>query len=145
MSFKINTKWRDEKMIGEKTTSEKLVLFGNKPKAKSGRKKASGYPDIKISYKDKVIYLDCKTYSSKTKEQTFRTFYFSPSDDPKITEDAFHFLLSYELKQTGRIFVPVSWQLYTLENLRVQVKHEFNASNKDIYKKEFLLLQGKLK
>ncbi len=29
MSFKINTKWRDEKMIGEKTTSEKLVLFEN--------------------------------------------------------------------------------------------------------------------
>ena len=134
MSFKINTKWRDEKMIGEKTTSEKLVLFENKPKAKSGRKKASGYHDIKILYNDKVIYLDCKTYSSKTKEQTFRTFYFSPSDDPKITEDAFHFLLSYELKQTGRIFVPVSWQLYTLENLWVQVKHEFNASNFYYYK-----------
>lgn len=49
-------------------------LDADKPKAKSGRKKASGYPDIKILYNDKVIYLDCKTYSSKTKEQTLSYF-----------------------------------------------------------------------
>jgi hypothetical protein len=43
------------------------------------------------------------------------------------------------------VFVPISWQLYTLENLKVQVKHEFNASNKDLYKKEYLLAEGKIK
>ncbi len=32
-----------------------------------------------------------------------------------------------------------------LENLKVQVKHEFNASNKDLYKPEFLLARGKIK
>jgi len=67
----------------------------------------------------------------------------------KITKDAFHLLLSFELTREERkgqmAFVPISWQLYTLENLRVQVKHEFNASNKDFYKPEFLLAGGKIK
>jgi len=64
----------------------------------------------------------------------------------KITKDAFHLLLSFELTREERkgemAFVPISWQLYTLENLKVQVKHEFNASNKD---PEFLLARGKIK
>ena len=61
----------------------------------------------------------------------------------------FHLLLSFELTREERkgqmAFVPISWQFYTLENLKVQVKHEFNASNKDLYKPEFLLARGKIK
>jgi hypothetical protein len=128
----------------------------DKPRTKSGKIKTAGYPDIEIvdTQGGRVIYLDCKTYSTETKDQSFRTFYFSPSEDPKITKDAFHLLLSFELTKEKRkdhegkdkiAFVPISWQLYTLENLKVQVKHEFNASNKDLYKPEFLLAEGKIK
>jgi hypothetical protein len=128
----------------------KVGLKAEKPKTKGGKTKTAGYPDIEITDKyGRTIYLECKTYSSITKNQTFRTFYFSPSKDPKITKDAFHLLLSFELKRAKRnkkeVFVPISWQLYTLENLKVQVKHEFNASNKDLYKKEYLLAEGKIK
>jgi len=128
----------------------KVGLKADKPITKSGKKKVAGYPDIEIIDKHgRVIYLDCKTYSAETKNQSFRTFYFSPSEDPKITKDAFHMLLSFELtkeKRNGKtVFVPISWQLYTLEKLEVQVKHEFNASNRDLYKKEFLLASGKIK
>jgi hypothetical protein len=46
---------------------------------------------------------------------SFRTFYFSPSNDPKITKDAFHLLMSFELdtaeRKGKRAFIPVSWQL----------------------------------
>ncbi|MCX7762916.1 MAG: restriction endonuclease [Candidatus Kryptonium sp.] len=126
---------------------KKVGLSADKPKTKSGRKKVSRYPDIEISYNGKTIYLDCKTYSEITKQQSFRTFYFSPSKDPKIVKDAYHLLLSYELKQVTKnkkqVYIPVSWQLYTLENLSVQIKHEFNASNKDIYRKDFLLAEGR--
>lgn len=126
---------------------KKVGLRADKPLTKSGKRKVAGYPDIEVVDKQgKIIYLDCKTYSAKTKNQSFRTFYFSPSEDPKITKDAFHLLLSFELtkeKRQGKMaFVPISWQIYTLEKLKVQVKHEFNASNKDIYKAEFLLASG---
>jgi hypothetical protein len=112
-------------------------LKADKPIAKSGKRKATGYPDIQIEDKwGRTVYLDCKTYSTLTKEQTFRTFYFSPSKDPKITKDAFHLLMSFELdtaeRKGGRAFIPISWQIYTLDKLLIQVKHEFNASNKDL-------------
>ncbi len=128
----------------------KVGLKADKPRTKSRKIKVAGYPDIEVIDKQgRIIYLDCKTYNTATKNQSFRTFYFSPSKDPKITKDAFHLLLSFELTREERkgqmAFVPISWQLYTLEKLKVQVKHEFNASNKDLYKPEFLLARGRIK
>jgi len=122
-------------------------LKADKPIAKSGKRKAAGYPDIQIEDEhNRTVYLDCKTYNTLTKEQTFRTFYFSPSKDPKITKDAFHLLMSFELdtaeRKGRRAFIPISWQLYTLDKLLIQVKHEFNASNKDLYTEEALLAHG---
>ncbi|RLC41607.1 MAG: hypothetical protein DRH44_07220 [Candidatus Coatesbacteria bacterium] len=124
-------------------------LMADKPFAKSGKKKSAGYPDIEIEDEfGRTIYLDCKTYSSLTKDQTFRTFYFSPSKDPKITKDAFHILMSFELnrveREGRRVFIPISWQIYTLDKLLIQVKHEFNASNRDLYTEEALLSKGKI-
>lgn len=124
-------------------------LKAEKPKTKSGNKKSSGYPDIEITDKyGRTIYLECKTFSAKTKNQTFRTFYLSPSKDPKITKNAFHLLLAYELMEMHngdrKFFIPTSYEIYTLENLKVNVKHEFNASNRQIYLREFLLTSGKI-
>jgi len=124
-------------------------LKADKPISKSGKRKAVGYPDIQIEDENgRAVYLDCKTYNTLTKDQSFRTFYFSPSGDPKITRDAFHLLMSFELdtaeRKGQRAFIPISWQIYTLDKLLVQVKHEFNASNKDLYTKEALLAQGRI-
>jgi hypothetical protein len=41
-------------------------------------------------------------------------------------------------------FIPISWQIYTLDKLLIQVKHEFNASNKELYTKEALLAEGRI-
>ena len=124
-------------------------LKADKPVSKTGKRKAAGYPDIRVEDESgRVVYLDCKTYSTLTKGQTFRTFYFSPSEDPKITEDAFHLLISFELnireRKGERAFIPISWQIYTLHRLLIQVKHEFNASNRDLYTNEALLAQGRI-
>lgn len=128
---------------------KQVGLTAGKPLSKSGKKKTAGYPDIQIENNEgRTIYLDCKTYNTLTKDQTFRTFYFSPSKDPKITKDAFHLLMSFELdvadRKGKRAFVPISWQIYTLDKLLIQVKHEFNASNKELYTKEALLAHGKI-
>ncbi|TES81938.1 MAG: hypothetical protein E3J92_04560 [Dehalococcoidia bacterium] len=131
------------------TALRQVGLKADKPISKSGKRKAAGYPDIQIEDENsRVIYLDCKTYSTLTKNQTFRTFYLSPSEDPKITTDAFHFLMSFEINKAERkgkeAFIPISWQIYTLDKLLVQVKHEFNASNRELYTKEALLAQGRI-
>lgn len=122
-------------------------LPAERPRAKSGKRKAAGYPDLELKDPSgKVAYLDCKTYAAKSRGQTFRTFYLSPSDDPKITTDAFHLLLSFELEEMTdagqRVFVPVSWHLYTLHRLRLQLKYEFNANNRELYIPEALLAEG---
>lgn len=127
-----------------------IGLEADTPVSKSGKKKTAGYPDIQIEDENgRIVYLDCKTYNTLTKDQSFRTFYFSPSKDPKITQDAFHLLMSFELdtseRRGKRAFIPISWQIYTLDKLLIQVKHEFNASNKDLYTKEALLAQGTIR
>ena len=124
-----------------------LGLRAEVPRTQAGIRRSAGYPDREIVFAGHTpTYLDCKVYSTETKAQTFRTFYMSPSDNPKITKDAHHLLLSYELTRQTRegrqAFVPISWQLYTLDNLSVQVKHEFNASNRDLYREEYLLAEG---
>ena len=57
-------------------------------------------------------------------------------------------LMSFELNTTERkgkrAFIPISWQIYTLDKLLIQVKHEFNASNRELYTKEALLAQGRI-
>lgn len=128
---------------------KKVGLKADKPVSKGGKRKSAGYPDIYIEDENgKIIYMDCKTYHSETKDQSFRTFYFSPSKDPKIVKDAFHLLMSFELKVAVRArkkaFIPVAWQIYTLDKLLVQIKHEFNASNRELYVKEALLAEGKI-
>jgi len=126
---------------------KKVGLKADIPITRSGKKKSQGYPDIQIEDElGRTAYLECKTYSTKTKRTGFRTFYFSPSRNPKITRDAFHLLLSFELgvadRSEKKVYIPLSWQIYTLDKLLVQIKHEFNANNKDLYTKEALLAQG---
>lgn len=126
-----------------------IGLVATTPITTSGKHKASGYPDVEIREKSgRVTYLECKTYNPKSEESSFRAFYLQPSENFKITADARHLLVGFEIatakRQRKQAYVPVRWRLYTLHNLRVQVKHEFNASNKDIYQEEALLAEGSL-
>jgi len=50
--------------------------------------------------------------------------------------------ISKFLKPLKNIPFPIHWKLYTLEKMLVQVKHEFNASNKGMYQPEALLAEG---
>ncbi len=128
---------------------DQVELRAETPFCKDGSKKTSGYPDIQIEdEKGRRIYVDCKTYDTSKKNSTIRTFYFSPSENPKITKDAFHFLMSFELNKVRRtykeVFIPVSWQIYSLESLFVQLKYEFNANNRNLYSKGALLIEGRI-
>ncbi len=111
-------------------------LQAQTPVTLAGKAKASGYPDIEI-LGDPPCYLECKTYNLKNVETTQRAFYFSPSKEFKVTRDAIHLLLAYQLEKTSRngkaAFIPVHWRLITLQDLRVDLKHEFNQHNRNMY------------
>jgi hypothetical protein len=102
----------------------------------SGDAQVTGYPDIEI-VGPTPCYLELKTFNAATENTTQRSFYYSPSTHPKVTRDALHFLLAYELEkriQDGKtVFIPVHWKLLTLEDLQVELKFEFNQSNRGLY------------
>lgn len=122
---------------------EALVNIGfnaDVPADKNGRKKSTGYPDIEIQYNNKFFYLEIKTYNIKNINTTQRSFYFSPSENFKITKDAPHLLISYQMeKNVNGLYYAKHWRFYTLENLMVDLKHEFNQNNRKMYGDESCL------
>ncbi len=78
-----------------------LTLIGYKattPLTKNGKKKSTGYPDIEfIDEFFRTNYLECKTFNIENISTTQRSFYLSPSNNFKITKDAHHFALSFEI------------------------------------------------
>ena len=114
----------------------------------TGRAQATGYPDVEITGAT-PCYLELKSYSATTVNTTQRSFYYSPSETPKVTRDALHFLLAYELEKETRdgqaVFRPVHWKLLTLQDLEVDLKFEFNQSNRGLYGRDDATLdEGKI-
>ena len=116
------------------------------PRTRYGNHKAVGYPDLEIHFQKHIVYLECKTYNIDNSESSLRAFYLQPSQDSKITADAHHLLVGFEIESATRqghtAFVPIRWRLYSLHNLKVQVKHEFNASNQDLYQRAAFITEG---
>ena len=114
-------------------------LTARTPVTTAGDAQTTGYPDVEI-LGDTPCYLELKTYSAATANTTQRSFYYSPSENPKVTRDALHLLLAYELdrtEQNGRTtFTPTHWKLITLQDLEVDLKFEFNQSNRGLYGKD---------
>ncbi len=73
------------------------------PSAKNGKKKSTGYPDIEfVDEFNRINYLECKTFNIENINTTQRSFYLSPSEDFKVTVNAHHFAISYEIVVVGR-------------------------------------------
>lgn len=134
-----------------KAALKEAGLTARTPVTTDGDAQTTGYPDVEI-LSDPPCYLELKTYSATTANTTQRSFYYSPSEHPKVTRDALHLLLAYELEKTTRdgqtAFIPVHWKLITLQDLQVDLKFEFNQSNRGLYGKDAgkaLLGEGELK
>ena len=111
-------------------------LAARVPVNADGRAQATGYPDIEITNAP-ACYLELKTYNATTANTTQRSFYYSPGATPKVTRDALHLLLAYQLEKQERagktVFVPVHWRLLSLQDLEVDLKYEFNTHNRALY------------
>ncbi|TET39865.1 MAG: hypothetical protein E3J65_02855 [Dehalococcoidia bacterium] len=121
-----------------KKVMQQNSLNPDTPSGKTGKKKATGYPDIIFFFKKNPYYLECKTYNLENVSTTQRSFYFSPSDDFKVIYDTHHFILSYEMIVDGRkgdknIYKSKHYKILSLEALSLDVKYEFNSDNQRMY------------
>lgn len=103
------------------------------PQTRSGGRQSSGYPDILLELEDHPpSYLECKTYNVETAESPMRSFYCSPPLS-KVTRNAYHLLVGFEMETRASVFYPVAYRLVPLENLPVGLKHELNSDNRTLY------------
>ena len=132
-----------------KEALNKLDYKADTPITINGKKKSTGYPDIEFidEYK-RSHYLECKTFNINNIKTTQRSFYLSPSDDFKVTKDAHHFGISFEIFveksiKNKHLYKIRSWKILDLSKLELDVKHEFNADNKRLYDKKIVIAEKK--
>ncbi|GAG63307.1 unnamed protein product, partial [marine sediment metagenome] len=60
-----------------------------------------------------------------------------------------HLLISFQIetrdvrrREQLNCYVPVKWRIYSIYDMEVSVKHEFNSTNKKMYRDEALLAEG---
>ena len=133
-----------------KEALKKLGYEPGTPACQSGKKKSTGYPDIFFKdNKGRANYLECKTYNIENVGTAQRSFYFSPSEDFKITQDAHHFVLSFEVfvdaRRRGKnVYKCRHWKIIDVERLPVDVKYEFNSDNARLYETGATLAEGSI-
>lgn len=114
-------------------------------RAKSKNNKVQGYPDFKIEREESdPIYLEVKTYNKKNLYSSQRSFYLSPSKDPKVYEDGFHLLVCFEMSRKDNKFTAKSFKIIDLYGLDCDLKSEFNSNNRRLYEKSRILIEGKV-
>jgi hypothetical protein len=108
------------------------------PETAEGRAQRAGYPDLRIVHgpTGRVFYLDPKLLGPGTRGSSLRTFYYEPRiATNKVQDDAVHLLVGFEHDgaEAGR-WTFARWELVDLSALSVELKAEFNASNRDLYR-----------
>ena len=112
------------------------------PHTKEGVAQRSGYPDLRITddVTGDVYYLDPKLMEQGSVNSSLRTFYFEPKDTTlKITDDATHLLIGIEHDGNDGDWQFLGYRLVDLSKLKVRLKAEFQASNRDMYKESSVL------
>jgi len=97
--------------------------------------KMAGYPDILIERNDRSFYIEVKLAEVEQLNSSFRTFYYEPVELAKVTRDAVHMIVGF-VHERKRV---VGFKLVDLSRINVSLKNEFNANNKEIYKREAIV------
>lgn len=118
---------------------KKLGLNYEKPRDNKGKNKETGYPDGIIFYKNAYFYIELKTCEETKQNQTLRTFYYSPSQNSKITHNASHLLICFlTIKRNNALFLNGAFHIVDMFEKEVTLKLEYNANNKELYKSGLL-------
>ena len=113
------------------------------PTTADGKIQRSGYPDLRVidQASQRVFYLDPKLYAAGSRESNFRAFYFEPKvATNKVRDDAVHLVAGFEHEPRvdGR-WRFTRWDLVDLSQFKVQLKAEFQGSNRDMYRPEAIV------
>lgn len=114
------------------------------PLSSTGKPQRSGYPDLHAIHTStgRHYYLDPKLYERTAEESSLRTFYYSPqSKRSKIQHSAVHLLLGISHDGNDGDWQFQSWKLLDLSKLSLQLKSEYNASNKELYQDSLIIIQ----
>ena len=118
------------------------------PRTAEGRVQRSGYPDLRIVdvASKRVFYLDPKLYLAGSRDSSFRAFYFEPKmATNKVGDEAVHLVVGFEhqpREKNGR-WKFTRWDLVDLARFKVQLKAEFQGSNRDMYRPEAIVATGR--
>ena len=126
------------------TSLNDVGLVAAAPRTKDGKGKSTGYPDVRIETKEGAIYLEVKTYAARNHRTTQRSFYLSPSESPKVIENAFHLLVGFEIERNGNLYTPVAFEIVDLYGLDCDMKAEFNSDNRRLYEDHRILAQERV-
>lgn len=106
------------------------------PETADGKEQRSGYPDLRLELEDgRVVYLDPKLYARDSRDSSLRTFYYEPkTTTAKVHDDAIHLLVgvAHNSAEGGSLRLE-KWDLVDISRIRVRLKAEFQASNRDLY------------
>lgn len=110
----------------------------------------SGYPDLLIwdDY-ERPSYLEIKTVGPGQEKTSFRSFYLSPSESPKVTHDARHILLAFSheayREENGELtcYKAGTYKIVDLARVFGAVKFEYQSNNASLYG-EATIATGKL-
>jgi hypothetical protein len=124
-------------------------LAASWPRRADGSGGRSGYPDIAIDAAGKrPTYLEAKVVGAGSEGSSFRSFYLSPSERPKVCFDARHLLVAFTHHREAD--AADGFEQYSLINYKVvdlakvfgKIKFEYQSSNRDMYLGDAIVLKG---
>jgi len=111
------------------------------PETSEGKGRSAGYPDIEASKEGKTFYVEVKSYNPDAVDTTFRSFYLSPSEDPKVCHNAYHLVFAFAIeKGSDGLFRTLGCKVLDIRDLSCDVKYEFNSNNRRLYAQDSGLL-----
>lgn len=119
-------------------------LKAGPPKTRDGKGKSAGYPDIKIETTPHPVFVEVKTLATAKPASSFRSFYLSPTESPKVFEDGYHLLVAFEIVRSGNAYRPIAFEIVDLYGLECDMKFEFNSDNKRIYEERRVLARERI-
>lgn len=112
-------------------------MLRTKLNGKIPENKVAGYPNILIERKGKSYYVEVKLAEEDELNSSFRTFYYEPVELGKVTRDACHIIVGFIHKKRSII----GFKIIDASKIKVNLKSEFNASNRELYRQENILRQ----
>jgi hypothetical protein len=119
------------------------------PKRTNGTEARTGYPDIAIDIEGpRPTYLEAKVIKAGSEGSSFRSFYLSPSDNPKVGTDARHLLIAFTHQRRPNSddgmeqYALTAFKIVDLAQVLGKIKFEYQASNKDMYLGDAVVAKG---